>query len=120
MERVKNLTCRGKTILLIDLSHCPPQETIAVVEEAKKAVSRLAPKSGLVLTDVKGAHYNPEVAAAIKGLVSHNTPFVKASAVVGAEGAAAVLLQTVIFLTRRELKSFRTREEALEYLASVN
>lgn len=119
MERVKNLTCKGKTVILIDLSHCPPQETIAVVEEAKKAVSRLASKSGLVLTDVKGAHYNPEVAAAIKDLVSHNTPFLKASAVVGAEGTAAVLLQTAIFLTRRELKSCGTREEALEYLASV-
>jgi len=119
MDRVQTLAYKGKTIILIDLSHCMPDETIAVVTEAKKVVARQSPKSGLVITDVKGARYTKEVAVAIKDLVSHNTPFLKASTVVGAEGAAATLLQTAIFLTRRELKSLGTREEALEYLASV-
>jgi len=72
-----------------------------------------------VMTDVTGATYNQEVANAIKSFVQDNTPHIKASAVVGADGVRLVLLNTVIFLTRRELKTFKTRQEAQEWLASV-
>jgi hypothetical protein len=50
--------------------------------------------------------------------VSHNTPYIKASAVVGANGIRLVLLQTAIFLTRREIKAFPTRQKAMDWLAS--
>lgn len=118
MDRVKTIAQGVKDITLIDLSHCSPDETIKVIQDAKGIIQKFAPKSGLVMTDVSGAVYTKEVAEGIKGFVSHNTPYVKASAVVGAEGVAQVLLQTVIFITRRELKSFSTREEASKWLAS--
>jgi len=118
VERVLTVEHSGKSIILIDLSKSSPEETLMVIPEAKTVIRKLAPKSGLVVTDVSGAIYTKDVAEGIKGLVSHNTPYVKASAVVGAEGVALVLLQTVIFLTRRELKSCRTREEAMKWLAS--
>jgi hypothetical protein len=116
MDRIKTITTNGKDIILIDLSKCSENETLQVIPEAKKVISALSPKSGLVVTDVTGAIYTKAVAEAIKSLVSHNTPYLKASSVVGADGVAAVLLQTVIFLTRRELKSCATREEAYNWL----
>ena len=116
MERVQMLSFSGKSVLLLDLTNAPPEETLSAIPRAKAIIAKFPAKSGLVITNVKGAKYNKEVAEAIKGFVSHNTPYIKASAVVGAEGAASVLLQTVIFLTRRELKSFQTREEALVWL----
>ena len=119
MERVKLLSHRGKNILLLDLSHSTPEETLTAIPVAKSMIGKFPAKSGLIMTDVKGAKYTKEVAEAIKNLTSYNTPFVKASAVVGAEGAAAILLQTVIFISRRELKSFGTRDEALTWLSTA-
>ncbi len=119
MSRVQQLQHKGKQVVLVDLSGCTPDETIQIVGEAKTIIAKNPPKSCRVVTDVKGATYSRQVAEAIKDFVSHNSPYVKASAVVGAEGTAAVLLQTVIFLTRRELKSFGKREEALDWLASL-
>lgn len=119
MERIKSITHNGKTVIIVDLSKAQPSETILVIPEAIKLIATSKPKSALVLTDVGDANYNREVAEAIKDFVSQNTPYVKASAVVGADGVRLVLLQTVIFLSRRELKSFDTREKALDWLVSV-
>jgi hypothetical protein len=118
MERVKLLNHHGKNILLVDLSNSSPEETMKTIPVAKALISKFQAKSGLVITDVKGAKYNTEVAQAIKDFTWHNTPYLKSSAVVGAEGAAAFLLQTVILLSRRDLKSFNTRDEALNWLSA--
>lgn len=120
MQRVQEMIHQSKKIVLVDLSACLPEETIQVVDAAKKIIARYPSKSCLVLTDVKGARYNSQVAEKIKEFTSHNTPYVKASAVVGADGVAGILLQTVIFLTRRELKAFNQRDEALNWLTNAH
>jgi hypothetical protein len=71
------------------------------------------------LTDITGAVYNEDVAAAIKDFSDKNTPRVRGSAVVGAAGVQLILLQTVIMLTRHEIKTFSKRPEALVWLASL-
>lgn len=119
MERIRKVIHKGKNILVVDVSHCLPAETIQVMPAAKKIVAGFPPKSGLILTVVTGATYNKEVAEAIKDFSSHNTPYIKGSAVVGIQGIQSVLLQTVIFLTHRDIKVFDTEEKALDYLASV-
>ncbi len=119
MPRVETVVHKGKSIVVVDLSSCPPEETLKVLPIAKTVIARMAPKSVRVLTDVTGAIYTKEVAAAIKDFSDKNTPYVRASAVVGAEGIRLVLLQTVTMLTRREIKTYRTRPEALDWLASM-
>jgi hypothetical protein len=118
MERVKQISFKGKNIIVVDISNCLPEESVAALPSAEALIAKQPSKSALVMTDVKGAKYNKDVAEAIKSFVSHNTPYVKASAVVGAEGAANILLQTLIFITRRELKAVATREEALDWLVT--
>ena len=117
-DRIKEITYKSKTIIVIDLSHAEPDVVTSIIPEAITFISKKPPKSCLVLTDVSGATYNKPVAEAIKDFVKKNTPFIKASAVVGAEGVRQVLLQTVIFLPRRELKSCNSRAEALDWLVS--
>ncbi len=119
MSRVEVLTHQGKPVILVDLSHCPPEETLKILPTAKAVVARSAPKTARVLTDVTGAAYTKDVAAAIKDFSDNNTPYIKASAVVGAEGIQLILLQTVSLLTRREIKTCKTRAEALTWLASL-
>ncbi|MCJ7531335.1 MAG: hypothetical protein MUO64_09940 [Anaerolineales bacterium] len=117
MDRVQFLSHNDKQIVLLDLSHCQTIERIPLIEQAKIVIAGLPPKSSLVLTDVTEGVYTKDVDNAIKDFVSHNTPYIKASAVVGADGIRLVLLQTVIFLTRREIKTCKTRHEAMDWLA---
>lgn len=119
MEKVQKFSYKGREMILIDLSFSKPEESLQIIPKARSVIGKCSPKSALVLTDVTEAVYNQDVATAIKSFVQINTPFIKASAVVGAEGVRLILLNTVIFLTRRELKTFKTRQEAQDWLASV-
>lgn len=116
MERIEIQKYESKSIVLVDLSKLKPDETIKILPEAQKIISKMGEKSALILTDVTGANYNREVADGIKEFVKNNSPYVKASAVVGVEGISDVLLQTVIFLSRREIKSFNNRVDATNWL----
>ena len=104
--------------MLVDLSNCIPEDSTVIIPNAAKEISKENPKSALVLTDVTNAKYNKDVAEAIKNFVKQNTPFIKASAVVGAEGARLVLLKTVILITHREIKTFDDRPSAMDWLAT--
>jgi hypothetical protein len=119
MERVKTLNYKNKNIVYVDVSDCMPEESIKTLPEAKKIIASQPLGSVLVLMKVTNAHYNKEAAEAIKEFVQHNTPYVKASAVVGAEGIRMVLLTTVALLARREIKTFNTVEEAKDWLVSI-
>ncbi|HPH97496.1 MAG TPA: STAS/SEC14 domain-containing protein [Anaerolineaceae bacterium] len=116
MDRVRNITHKGKSIILVDLSDSQPNDTLEALPAAKPLISKAGPKSALVLTDVTNAVYNKDVAGAMKEFVSSNTPYIRASAIVGADGVRLVLLQTIIMITRREIKTFANREQALEWL----
>jgi hypothetical protein len=118
MSRIETLLHKGKHVVVVNLSNCPPEETLKVLPIAKAVIGKLSPKSALVLTDVTSATYNKDVAAAIKDFSDKNTPFVKRSAVVGAEGVRLILLQTVSMITRREIKTCKTRGEALDWLVA--
>jgi hypothetical protein len=74
--------------------------------------------SVLILTDATNAIYNKESAKAMKDFASKNTPFVKASAVVGADGFRAVLLEAIRSLTKRKIKACKNRADAMEWLAN--
>lgn len=120
MNKVEKLSFKGKDIILIDLSNCQPEDGLLVIHEAQTIISKMPLKSALILTDVTEAVYNQAVANAIKDFVKANTPHVKASAVIGATGVRQILLNTAIFITRRELKTFETRQQALEWLSSLS
>jgi hypothetical protein len=120
MSRVQTITQKGKNIISIDLSNCKPTDAIATIHEAKRVITKQAPKSALVLTDVTNAVYDKDVANAIKDFTNANTPYMKGSAVIGADGVRRVLLDTIIFLTRRELKTFPSRELAISWLVSLS
>lgn len=116
MDRVRTITHKGKSIVLVDLADSQPCDTLGALPAAKPLISKAGPKAALVLTDVTNAVYDKEVAGAMKEFVSSNTPFIRASAIVGADGVRLVLLQTVIMITRREIKTFSNRDQALEWL----
>jgi hypothetical protein len=118
MKPFESIYYRGKTIIIVDISNTKPEEAIIALREAQQQIALLPLKSVLILTEVTNAIYNKESAKAMKEFAAKNTPFVKASAVVGADGFRAVLLEAVRLLTRREIKACKNRDEAMEWLVS--
>jgi hypothetical protein len=76
------------------------------------------PRKGvLLLTDVTNAVYSRESTSAIKDFASKNTPFIKASAVVGVDGLRGLVLRAINTMTGRDIKVCKNRFEALDWLA---
>ncbi len=118
MKPIETIVHKGKSIVIVDISGCNTDEVALTISEASKKISALPPKSGLILTDVTATIYNQATSNYIKDFSSKNTPFVKASAVVGADGLREVLLKTVAMITKREIKPFDTRAEAFDWLVT--
>lgn len=119
-ERAQVIKHQGKEVVCIDLTQLNSNSDISIVlDEAAMLIRTGPPRSKLIMTDVTKTKYTKETAELMKDFTSKNTDYVKASAVVGAEGVQLILLQTIIFLTRREVKTFDDREAALDWLVSV-
>jgi hypothetical protein len=116
-DRIRFIDHQGKEILLVDLSNCPANE----VEKIARAVpdyTTVRPRgSVLVLTDFTGAAFDRDAVRAIKETAVFDKPFVKKSALVGTEDLPVSFYDELKTFSRRELLPFKTREEALDWLA---
>jgi len=119
MPRYQEILYQNKKVILADFSNSKPDEQLLAFPEIQEHISAKPEKSVLLLTDVSNAVYNSASSAAIKEWSSKNTPFVKASAVVGASGFLAVVLAGIRLFTGRDIRSFDSRNEALDWLVTV-
>ncbi len=110
---------KGKSIIQVNLANCSPQSTFTILDEAADVIAKSAPKSALILTDSTNATYNSEVSSAMKNFSAKNTPYVKGSAVVGADAMRKVLVAAIRVASKRDIRTFDTREQAMDWLASL-
>ena len=118
MKPIETVSFKGKTIVIVDLSNSTSAEGAKVLQQAQPRIALMPPKSVLLLTDVTNTPFDSAGIKAVKEYASSNTPYLKASAVVGADGFRAVILETVRLLTKRDIKPCKSREEAMAWLAS--
>lgn len=109
---------KGKTISIVDLSNSKAQQALDVLKAAQKKITTMPPKSALILTDETNGEATKEVVYAVIEFAKNNTPYVKASAVVGAEKLKAVMLTNVAVQVGRDIKSFETRTQAMDWLVN--
>lgn len=108
---------KGTRILFGDFSGVTrPDELTLAIEEGKRVVLNQPPKSLLSLLDVEGLHFTVDTARRLKEGMAQNTPFVKATAVIGLSGLQKVLFQAIRRIRPGTIESFSTREEALDWL----
>ncbi len=110
---------QGVDVVVIDLAHTTPEEAIPIMTKAGELIESFPAHSVRAFTDATGAIYSKESFQALKALTIHNTPHIKASAVVGADGLRVFAMKAVAVVTQRHIRPFRTREEALDWLVSV-
>ena len=119
MERVKFIVDKTATILKADISHSADlEENIAVLGKAMKIIGSRPRRSLLILTNVTEVPYNVRAIEELKMYAKFNTPYVKASAVVGVKGITKVILDAILKMTGRAIVSFATEEDALDWLAA--
>ncbi len=119
MAGVYELNYEGKTILCMDITGLQSKdkpEFLKHVKSAKEIIRKQPPKSLLVITKVTNTGFDTEVANIIKEYAQHNTPYVKASAIVGISGWQKIILTAVKALTGRDFYITDTMEEAQEWL----
>jgi hypothetical protein len=117
MDRVSTINHKGKSIILVDVSNFNNNESLPVINEAQKLIASRPAKTALVLMDVTNCFYNAEGAMALKLFARNNSPYIKASASVGAKGLRLLLHQATAAFAGREIKAFDTRNQALDWLA---
>jgi len=116
-ERIQFVDYKGKKILLEDFSNIKSEtELIALMKQAGEIIRAQPKYSVLVAVDMTNARYSPRVVQASKEVSAGNTIYIRASTLVGISAGMNMLVQSINAFTGRKLKTFATREEAMEWL----
>jgi hypothetical protein len=115
--RTRLISHRGHDIMLLDYSDViDTAEALAEIEKSKGIIAQHAPDSLRTLTYVEGARYTAPVIDAMKDLVAHNRPYVKAAAVVGMNTLHRIIYRAVVAFSRRNIHVFDDLEQAKDWL----
>ena len=117
-ERQHFIKHKGHAIYSNDFTQCNAKELLVLLDLIRADIARHAPGSVLTFVDVTGAQIDKQVATRIKEVLVLDRPYVKRSAWVGTESLPHVFYEHFKNFSQRELPSFKTREEALEWLVS--
>ena len=116
-DRIRFIEHNGKRILLLDFSHANAHEMQLVLELARITVAKHARESLVTLGDFTGATVDHAVATKLKEVLTLDRPFVKKTAWVGTESVPHAFMENFETFSQREIVTFKTREEAMDWLA---
>lgn len=115
-DRIRFIEHKGKKILSLNFSHATAPQMIPLLDKVKTTIAQQGPKSVLALADYTGAEIDHSVAMKIKEVLTLDRPFVKKSAWIGSEHIPHALMENFHFFSQRETVTFKTREDALDWL----
>jgi hypothetical protein len=115
-ERLRFIQHKGQAIFLIDFRQCAAKEILLLLEQIRADVARHTPGTMLILADFSGAEVDKRVATRLKEVLVLDRPYVKKSAWIGTESVPHVFYENFKNFSQRHFPTFKTREEALEWL----
>ncbi|MCL6588822.1 MAG: hypothetical protein K6U80_02610 [Firmicutes bacterium] len=118
MERVQVIEYKGKAIIYLDFSRCGKDELIQVIEAGSAIIRKCPPASALTLSNFTGFMFTFNMVDLLKEFTLQNKPYVKAAAVIGVTGLRKIPYEAIMKITKRNLPSFDTQVEAMEYLVN--
>ncbi len=117
-ERIRFIDHQGKRVLLVDFSNCSANEVEEIARAVPDYVTVNPRGSVLVLTDFTGAAFDRDALRTMKETAVFDKPFIRKSALLGIEDLPASFYDELKSFSRRELLTFKTREEALAWLTA--
>jgi hypothetical protein len=115
-DRIRFITHQGKQILLVDVSHCSAAELLRISRVVPMHVMPEPRGSVLLLADFTGAEFDREAITSLKESAVFDRPHLQKSAWVGTENLPRVFYEHIKLFSQRELPTFKTREEAMDWL----
>ena len=107
----------GRRILVTDLSDLTPDQSPAVLDEARRLVAALPKERTLLsLLVVRRMRFDPETIDAMKKVGRENEPWVIATAVVGLSAIGRVVAKVVSTFSGRRYAAFENEDQAKEWL----
>ena len=120
MGRIQFVLHKDKKILLEDFTNITVGSDFEeLIKEAQTTIASQPPKSVLACFDATNCSFNTEMLNKMKEFTKANTPYIKKATVVGITGLLQVALSAVSKFAGREFNTFKTREEAMDFLASL-
>ena len=116
--RIQFLAFKGKQSLLVDFSKLSADEAEKTARAVPEVVTTRARASVLLLVDFTGAAFDQEALRAMKEAAVFNKPYIKKSAWIGAESFPEDSRHSLKTFSGREFPIFKSRAEALEWLAA--
>jgi hypothetical protein len=115
-DPIRFIEHQGKQILMVDFSHADAHAMLLLLEELRAMVAQNPRGSLMTLTDFTGATVDHEVATKIKEVLTLDRPFVKRTAWYGTEHIPHAFMENFHTFSQRQIATFKTREEAMEWL----
>ena len=115
-DRIHFAEHKGKQILMLDFSHATAPQMQLLLEYTRVTVAQHGRDSLIILADYTDAEVDHAVAMKIKEVLTLDRPFVKKAAWVGSEHIPHAFMENFHTFSQREIVTFKTREEALEWL----
>ncbi len=115
-DRIRFIQHEGHRILLVDLSHCSAAEVKKISELTPQFVMQHPKGSLLLLADFTGAEFDRDTLTRMKETAVFDRPHLKKSAWVGTESLPQIFYEHIKVFSQRDLPTFKTREEALQWL----
>ncbi|MBD3243504.1 MAG: hypothetical protein GF331_23135 [Chitinivibrionales bacterium] len=120
MPGVEYIEYKGKKILYEDYSDTDPETLPPLLDKAHEIIASQPKNSVIALVNVRNTRYNTQTAQAMKQFVKSNTPYIRATAIIGLSGFQSVILHGIIqFTGRKNLHVFDTAEQAKEFLIGL-
>ena len=117
-DRIRFIEHKGKQILLADCSHCSAEELETMSRLVPSYVTAEPKGSVLLLADFTGAQFERSAIERLKRDIVLDRPHLKRSAWVGTETLPRIFYEHLKSFSQRDLPTFRTREEAMDWLVS--
>jgi len=116
MERVRFVIHNQQQILLHDLSGCDSSEFVSALKLGARMILAEPDRTHLVLVDVSGMSFGPEIIGAAKEYIEMSKDVVKAVAVVGLNGFQESMFTYAVSASRRQISAFRDHGQAKDWL----
>lgn len=119
MRKPELISHNGKTIVYLDFSNMRDKDEIMKLEnDGAEYIRRQSPKSVLTLTNMDGMFFNNDIKKFFEEVVKGNAPYVKVGAVIGLNGLISIMYNTFIRMTGRNIRLFKSKEEAMDFLVN--
>jgi hypothetical protein len=118
MKRIETDVIEGRTFFYLNLSEMQDIDDLHdIIAAVKPIMSKFAEKSVHMISNVKNSRFDSEVKKVLGELIVFNTPYVRFSAIIGANGVQKVMGNAMFKLKgRSNAKFLYTKEQAVEWM----